>query len=97
MDQISGNLLEDIGFTFPNLQLLTVSLNQFFGTIPLSISIAINLIILQLEGNELSGKVLSSVNLHNVRMVTLFTTNIWSGGFDANELNTFTDSQMPLT
>ena len=56
VNQIQGHLPSDIGITLPNIELLSSINNQFTGPIPISISNASNLKILEFSGNKLRGK-----------------------------------------
>ncbi|KAL3717772.1 hypothetical protein ACJRO7_002993 [Eucalyptus globulus] len=87
MNQIHGNLPKDIGFTLPNLQIFGIGKNHFTGSIPSSIANSTNLRVLQLLGNELSGKVPSLANLRNLRFYSIFKNYLGSGRSDANDLS----------
>ena len=56
VNQIQGHLPSDIGITLPNIELLSSINNQFTGPIPISISNASNMKILEFSGNKLRGK-----------------------------------------
>ena len=71
VNQIQGHLPPDIGITLPNLETFTISNNQFIGSIPISISSALNLHILNLAKNKLTGKVPSLDKLNRVRLISI--------------------------
>ena len=77
---IQGHLPLDIGITLPNIEFFSISGNQFIGSIPDSISNAINLFFfsfwertnatnldtLQLNKNKLNGKIPSLEELNKM-------------------------------
>nr|XP_023910066.1 probable LRR receptor-like serine/threonine-protein kinase At3g47570 [Quercus suber] len=85
VNQIQGHLPSDIGITLPNLETFTISNNQFIGSIPISISSASNLHILNLAENKLTGKVPSLEKLNRVRLFSIAENQLGNGG--ANDLS----------
>ncbi|MQL97353.1 hypothetical protein Taro_030046 [Colocasia esculenta] len=53
--RLSGTLPSDMGVSLPNLQFLSLSRNQFHGSIPSSLPNASALSVIQLSGNNFSG------------------------------------------
>ena len=84
-NQIQGSLPWNIGITLPNLEYLAIELNQFAGSIPISISNVSNLIIVDLSENELSGKVPSLEKLYKMTVFGIDGNNLGNGG--ANDLS----------
>ncbi|XP_030965907.1 LRR receptor-like serine/threonine-protein kinase EFR [Quercus lobata] len=85
VNQIQVHLPSDIGITLPNLETITVSKNQFIGSIPISISSASNLHILNLAKNKLTGKVPSLEKLNRMRLFSVAENQLGNGG--ANDLS----------
>ncbi|KAG5235288.1 LRR receptor serine/threonine-protein kinase [Salix suchowensis] len=80
-----GNIPSDIGISLPNLEFFSITSNQFIGSIPVSISNASNLELLQLSLNNLTGEVPTLEKLHRLNFFTLFSNHLGSG--QANDLN----------
>ncbi|XP_057990706.1 leucine-rich repeat receptor-like serine/threonine-protein kinase At1g17230 [Hevea brasiliensis] len=56
-NQLHGKLPANIGLTLPNLQILQISLNQFYGSIPVSLMNASQLEIVDISFNSFTGAV----------------------------------------
>jgi Leucine-rich repeat (LRR) protein len=83
--QIQGRLPLDIGITLPNIKGLSISNNQFTGSIPVSISNASNLYFLQMSDNNLSGKVPSLEKLNRIIVFRIPFNNLGNG--EKNDLS----------
>jgi Leucine-rich repeat (LRR) protein len=70
----------DIGITLPNIQFFSVSDNQFTGSIPVYITNASNLYLLQVDTNKLSGKVPSLEKLNRMNSFSISFNNLGNGG-----------------
>ena len=84
-NQIQGHLPSDIGITLPNIEKLSIAINQFIGPIPISISNASNLRLLQFSGNKLRGGVPSLEKLNGVSVFIIGLNKLGNGG--ANDLS----------
>ncbi|KAK2965696.1 hypothetical protein RJ640_022223 [Escallonia rubra] len=62
-NHFSGNIPEDIGTSFPGLQVLKMSANSFTGTIPSSFGDMASLVHLDLSRNLLSGNIPNSLGM----------------------------------
>ncbi|KAK1270539.1 putative receptor-like protein kinase [Acorus gramineus] len=72
VNQLTGTLPQDIGLTLPNLEDLLVDVNQFHGPIPISLSNASRLQVVDLDTNKFSGRVpLNLGSLQNLRNLNL--------------------------
>ena len=85
VNQIQGHLALDIGITLTNLETFTISNNRFIGSIPISISSASNLHILNLAENKLIGKVPSLEELNRVGLFSIAENQLGNRG--ANDLS----------
>ncbi|KAK9191314.1 hypothetical protein WN943_019926 [Citrus x changshan-huyou] len=81
-NQLQGSLPSDLGFTLPNLEVLSLGANQFTGPIPASISNALNLMKLIIPMNGFSGKVPSLENLHKLEWVSISMNHLGNGEKD---------------
>ncbi|XP_058099727.1 probable LRR receptor-like serine/threonine-protein kinase At3g47570 [Magnolia sinica] len=72
LNRLRGNLLPNIGLTLPNLQGLYVGGNQFTGPIPVSLSNASGLAVINLAMSSFSGSV--PMNFGNLK--SLFRLNL---------------------
>ncbi|XP_048130137.1 probable LRR receptor-like serine/threonine-protein kinase At3g47570 isoform X2 [Rhodamnia argentea] len=93
LNRLSGVIPESLG-RLAKLERLVLGGNRLSGTIPPLIfnmssltAFDVDLRMLQLAVNELSGKVPSLANLRNLRNVTLFTNYLGSGGSVAGDLD----------
>ncbi|XP_030968986.1 putative receptor-like protein kinase At3g47110 [Quercus lobata] len=67
-NNFTGNLNPDLGFIFQNLQILWIGLNQFTGTIPVSLSNVSDIHSLSLGHNYFTGTIpMSFGNLRNLQ------------------------------
>uniref|UniRef100_A0A7N2LD90 non-specific serine/threonine protein kinase n=1 Tax=Quercus lobata TaxID=97700 RepID=A0A7N2LD90_QUELO len=78
--QIQGYLPSDIGITLPNLETFFISRNRFTGSIPMSISNASNLHMLNLASNKFTGKVPSLEKLNRMRLFSISENQLGNGG-----------------
>uniref|UniRef100_A0A7N2LDI4 non-specific serine/threonine protein kinase n=1 Tax=Quercus lobata TaxID=97700 RepID=A0A7N2LDI4_QUELO len=79
-NQIQGHLPSDIGITLPNIEEIFIYINQFVGPIPISISNASNLELLELTDNKLRGRVPSLEKLYRVSVFALAYNELGNGG-----------------
>lgn len=70
-NQLHGRIAQDTGFMLPNLTGLFVTLNQFTGPIPVSLSNASGLEVLGFAANSFTGTV--PQNLGSLRNLTILT------------------------
>ncbi|XP_058110871.1 probable LRR receptor-like serine/threonine-protein kinase At3g47570 [Magnolia sinica] len=73
LNRLHGNLPPNLGLTLPNLQRLYAGGNQFTGPIPVSLSNASRLSLIDLEDNSFSG----SVPLNFGSLKGLTSLNLW--------------------
>ncbi|KAB1215794.1 hypothetical protein CJ030_MR4G010914 [Morella rubra] len=81
-NQLRGTLPWDLGITLPNLQGFGITMNQFIGSIPVSISNASYLSSLYLERNMLTGTVPSLEKLHRLEALGIEENLLGNGGGD---------------
>ena len=84
-NQIQGHLPSDIGITLANIKNFIIHGNQFIGPVPISISNASNLELLDLAKNKLRGRVLSFEKLYRVSIFIMAANELGNGG--ANDLS----------
>ncbi|XP_039168737.1 probable LRR receptor-like serine/threonine-protein kinase At3g47570 [Eucalyptus grandis] len=80
-NDIGGNLLANIGFALPNIEIFTIGHNRFTGMIPWSMSNATTLRWLQVGENKLSGKMPPLDRLNMLEILTIGNNYLGSGGY----------------
>ncbi|KAL4597962.1 hypothetical protein ACB092_11G026300 [Castanea dentata] len=76
-NQLSGTLPTNIGLTLPNLKLFEISINKFFGPIPISICNASQLQIFEIAYNNFLGSVPTNLgNLQDLVVLSLGLNNL---------------------
>ena len=90
---LSGNFLSNMRFSFPQLRILAIGMNQFTGIIPETLSNTSGLEILELGGNYLTGEVPNSLGvLKDLQWLSLQQNNLGRGmSGDLNFLNFLTN------
>ena len=78
-NRLNDTLPADIGLTLPNLRILSIGINKFFGPIPISPPNASQLELLHLMYNNFVGKVPTDLgNLLNVQILGVDGNNLGS-------------------
>ncbi|PQP96825.1 putative LRR receptor-like serine/threonine-protein kinase [Prunus yedoensis var. nudiflora] len=78
-NQIQGSLPSDLGKTLPNLQVLNIAGNKFFGSLPPSLSNATSLQQFQFQDNKLTGQVPDFRKLHDLEIFNIQRNHLGSG------------------
>ncbi|KAL4629096.1 hypothetical protein ACB092_05G284900 [Castanea dentata] len=87
-NELSGSLPTDLFLTLPHLQNLQISINQFTGSLPASLSNASELQYFLVDVNNFTGKVSTNFGgLQLLECVTIHQNNLGSG--DADDLDFF--------
>ncbi|KAL6280040.1 hypothetical protein ACE6H2_016921 [Prunus campanulata] len=84
MNKIQGRLPSDLGKTLPNLQNFAIAFNQFFGSLPLSLSNATSLQLLEIQSNNFTGQMPDFRKLHNLEKFVIQQNHLGSGTTDGD-------------
>ncbi|XP_039173385.1 putative receptor-like protein kinase At3g47110 [Eucalyptus grandis] len=84
-NQLEGGLPSDLGFTLPNIEIISTSQNHLTGPIPESISNASNLKEIQITENNLTGKVPSFSRIRGLYWFNIDDNNL--GGEQSTDLD----------
>ncbi|XP_058096113.1 probable LRR receptor-like serine/threonine-protein kinase At3g47570 [Magnolia sinica] len=88
-NKLYGRLPPHLGLSLPNLRVFLVGGNQFTGPIPISLSNASGLVLLDFAFNNLSGPVPMNLgSLHNLSVLNFVFNQL--GGSEANDLSFIT-------
>ncbi|CAL5373613.1 unnamed protein product [Camellia sinensis] len=79
MNQVQGRLPLDLGISFPTPQQFSVGINLFTGSIPISISNATNLYLLELAGNKFIERVPPLGMMHNLWWLNFAYNHLGTG------------------
>ncbi|XP_028105175.1 probable LRR receptor-like serine/threonine-protein kinase At3g47570 [Camellia sinensis] len=85
MNQIQGSLPWDLGITLPNLKHFNIANNHFTGSIPVSITNASKLHLLEMVQNKFTRKVPNLARLHNLNWLILTSNQL--GSEEADDMN----------
>ncbi|PQQ11717.1 putative LRR receptor-like serine/threonine-protein kinase [Prunus yedoensis var. nudiflora] len=83
MNKIQRRLPSDLGKTLPNLQIFDIASNQYFGSLPLSLSNATSLRLFEIQYNNLTGQMPDFRKLHNLEQF-IIQQNLLGSGTDGD-------------